>query len=415
MRRACFQLIFYALLLGVLSPTAEASDPTEPHRWHLPRRGARNQAQEAPGPVHAEWNQLGQWVNTGKQQLADWGLRFDVDLTFFDQYANRVVAGRQNFGTFSWRVMGDWRVFDLSETDRSGIGKGFVGFTAFGTSGLGYDPAVESLTANVGAVNTLNATVFGYGAVLDELFWKQVAFGGKLQVLLGKLDQMYHFDTNRVANDGYAQFFSYSLQNNPSIPGPLFGGFGAVVRGNFSENTYAMLGAGDSSMDTAKLPWETLENKSWYQLLELGWSPEVPVLGKGSYRLTPWHNRLFGEDGFGVAFNFDQELGRKDLVGFFRFGYGDEDVTPVKTFVSGGVAFEGPFGREKDLAGIGVAWSKPSPGVGLRSETLLELFYRVEILKAVSITPDLQLVFDPANNLEDDVVVVPGVRLLIQF
>lgn len=176
-----------------------------------------------------------------------------------------------------------------------------------------------------------------------------------------------------------------------------------------------MVGAGDSSMDSAKLPWQTLDNDSWYQLLELGWSATVPKLGKGTYRLTPWHNHLFGDDGFEIALNIDQELGWKNLVGFLRFGYGDEDVTPVKTFVSGGIGVEAPFGRKSDLAAIGVAWSDPSPDDGFRDETLVELLYRVELAKAISITPNLQLVFDPADNADDDFVVVPGVRLLLKF
>jgi carbohydrate-selective porin OprB len=327
------------------------------------------------------------------------------------------VASRQNnFGTFSWRVMGDGKLFDLASSEHlSAIGKGYLGWNAFGTEGLDYDPANETITGNVGAVNTLNSTVFDQGAVVDELFFKQVAMGGKLLVLAGKIDMLYHFDTNRVAGDGYSQFFAYSLQNNPSIPGPVYGGFGGVARGNLPRKTYVMFGVGDSSMNSAELPWKTLDNDSWYQLLELGLGPDIPVLGAGNYRLTPWHNHLFGADGFGVALNIDQELGRKDVVAFFRFGYGDEDVTPVKTFVSGGVAFEAPFGRADDLVAVGVAWSDPSPGSGFRDETLLELFYRVELAKAISITPDLQLVFDPADNRGDDFVVVSGVRLLIKF
>jgi hypothetical protein len=39
----------------------------------------------------------------------------------------------------------------------------------------------------------------------------------------------------------------------------------------------------------------------------------------------------------------------------------------------------------------------------------------VELAKAISITPNLQPVFDPADNAEDDFVVVPGVRLLLNF
>lgn len=401
---------------GAEPAVAVPDDPTEPHRWHMPRRGARGLAQDAVGPVHEEWNLLGRSVNSGKKKLSDMGIRFDADLGFFDQYASRVVAGQQNFGTFSWRIMGDWELFDLGDSERfSPIGKGYVSWTAFGTAGLNYDPARETLTGNVGAVNTLNATVFDTGGVLDELFWKQVALGGKLLLLGGKIDLMYHFDTNRVANDGYSEFFSYSLQNNPSIPGPLYGGFGAIVRANLPHNTYVMFGAGDSSMDRAVLPWETLDNDSWYQLLELGLSPDIPLLGSGNYRLTPWHNHLFGADGFGVALNFDQELGRKDLVAFFRFGYGNQNVTPVETFVSGGLAFEAPFGRKEDWVAIGVAWSDPSPGEGFRPETLVELYYKLEIIKTVSITPNLQLVFDPARNPAADVVVVPGIRAMLKF
>jgi len=405
-----------ATLIGAVPSVADEPDPTAAHRWHMPQRGARDRAQEAVGPVHEEWNHLGQLVNDGKVKLGDWGLRFDIDLDFFNQHASHVAMGQHNFGTFSWRVMGDWELFDLEDGENfSAIGKGFLAWNTFGTEGLDYDPAKETLTDNVGTVNVLNGTVFNKGAIVDELYWKQVALGGKLVVLAGKIDMLYHFDTNRVANDSFEEFYSFSLLNNPSIPGPLYGGFGGIVRANLPKNAYAMFGVGDSSMDSAVVPWDTVDNDSWYQLLELGLGPDIPVLGKGNYRLTPWHNHLFGSDGFGIALNIDQELGRKDLIAFFRFGYGDKDVTPVKAFVSGGIAFEAPFGRKNDIAAVGVAWSDPSPGEGFRDETLLEILYRLEIVKSITLTPNLQLVFDPANNAGDDVVVVPGIRLLMKF
>ena len=59
-------MIVGAPLAVLASPAAEASDPTEPHRWHMPRRGARKLAQEAVGPLHAEWNRFGQLLNDGK-------------------------------------------------------------------------------------------------------------------------------------------------------------------------------------------------------------------------------------------------------------------------------------------------------------------------------------------------------------
>jgi hypothetical protein len=233
----------------------QALDPTRQHRWHMPRRGARKLSRELVSPVHEEWNRLGRLVDGGKHQLHDRGVRFDVDLTFFDQYASQVDSGQNNFATFSWRVMGEWSLLDLEQSESlAAVGRGYLSWTAFGTRGLDYDPGDETPTGNVGTVNVLNATIFDQGAAVDELYWKQVALGGKLLVLGGKIDMAYHFDTNRVANDGYSQFFSYSLQNNSSIPAPIYGGFGGLVRANLSENAYLMLGVGDSSMDKAVLP-----------------------------------------------------------------------------------------------------------------------------------------------------------------
>ena len=142
----------------------------------MPRRGAHKLAPEAVGPAHAEWNRLGHLANAGKSKLRDWGILFDVDLTFFDQQAIRVNSGRKNFATFSWRIMGDAKLFDLRDSDHlSGLGRGFVSWNAFGTAGLNYDPAERTLSGNVGSISTLNATVFDDEAIVDELYWKQVA------------------------------------------------------------------------------------------------------------------------------------------------------------------------------------------------------------------------------------------------
>jgi hypothetical protein len=116
MMRSFRCLVVTSLLLGTAPLAVQESDSTESHRWHMPQRGARKLGQEVAGPPHAEWNRFGHVVNDGKDKFGDWGLRFDVDLDCFDQYASRVVAGQQNFATFSLRVMGDWRSFDVGKT-----------------------------------------------------------------------------------------------------------------------------------------------------------------------------------------------------------------------------------------------------------------------------------------------------------
>ena len=71
-------------------------------------------------------------------------------------------------------------------------------------------------------------------------------------------------------------------------------------------------------------------------------------------------------------------------------------------------------GRRLGL-GVGFAWSKPTSKAGFRDETLLEVFYRFAIRPWIQLSPDLQVVFHPATNREDNIIFVPGIRLNMSF
>lgn len=395
-----------------LPPSAEPAlaRPTDAHRWHLPRRNARKLPRDATASHSEDWNPLAKPAGLAKSFLRDHRVTTDLFVMFFDQYASEVREGQHNYGTFAWRSTGD-----IALVKQSPMGSSYLEWDMNGTLGLNYDQAVESLSSNAGIISDVNANVFPHTSAMDELFWKQVSPGGALVLLAGRIDQSFHFDTNRVANNSMQQLLSFSLMNNLAIPWPLYGGLGGLVRWNVSEEFSVMLGVGDSSSDQPWGFWKTVDDGSWYELLELDLKLDLPGLGKGQYRVTPWHNRLHGEQGWGVGMSFDQELGLPWLVGFFRFGAGDEDVTAFRSFVSGGIALEGPFGRSGDYLAIGVAWSRPSSGEGVRDETILELIYRIRLTPTLELSPDLQLVFDPAQNPGDGLIVVPGIRLAFVF
>jgi hypothetical protein len=392
------------------SPESSLASPTDAHRWHLPRRNAREIPRDATESHPEDWNPLAKPVGAAKTFLRDHRVTTDLFVMFFYQYASEVREGQRDYGTFAWRSTGD-----IALLRDSPIGNSYLEWDMNGTLGLNYDQAVESLSSNAGIISDVNANVYPHTSAMDELFWKQVSPGGALVLLAGRIDQSFHFDTNRVANNSMQQLLSFSLMNNLAIPWPLYGGLGGLVRWNVSEEVSVMLGVGDSSSDEPWGFWKTVDDGSWYELLEFDFKLDLPGLGKGQYRVTPWHNRLDGEQGWGVGMSFDQELGLPWLVGFFRFGAGDEDVTAFRTFVSGGIALEGPFGRSGDYLAIGVAWSRPSPGEGVRDETILELIYRIRLTPTLELSPDLQLVFDPAQNPGDDLIVVPGIRLAFVF
>jgi carbohydrate-selective porin OprB len=387
--------------------TRSADDVTIEHRWHTARRGAREVARDAVDAAPGDWNPLARPAAAGKAWLRDVGITADLFVMGFYRVASELPQGNHDYGTFAWRTIGDWELVSSSR-----LGRSYVEWNLNGTVGVNYDEGKRSLSSTARMISNSNANVFPDTSALNELFWKQVSPSGRLVLMAGRVDHGFHFDTNRVANDSFRKLFSFALMNNLSIPWPLYGGLGGLVHWQPSTQLVFRFGAGDSGSDRPWGFWRTADENNWYQLFEAQLNVNVAGLGKGHYRLTPWHNHLEGEDGWGMGVNFDQELGLPWLVAFFRFGTGDEDVTRVKRFVSGGIAAERPFGRVGDYFALGLAWSRPSAGAGKHDETFLEAQYRFRITPTVELSPDLQLVINPAAN-GDDVIFIPGLRLTL--
>jgi porin len=379
----------------------------------LPQHGEPPSPEE-PSPPSEEpppdWNPLSSPASSLKTWLAGHGVSYQLDLGFTYQYASEVQDGKDHFATFPWRLLGDWVAIDSER-----FGQTYLEWNLLGAVGLNYDLHEEGLAYNVGSISYPNTNAYEDPFAINELFLAQVSPSERFELLVGKIDMYYLFDLNRVANDGFSSFLSFALESNRSIPFPEYGGLGVVAYADVTGDVSVMFGAGDSSSVEPLAFWRTVTDGSWWQLLEIEWRAGIKGLGKGTYRVTPWHSQLHGEDGWGVGLNIDQELGLPWLIAFLRAGVGDGDVTPVERFVSGGLVILEPLGRSRDMIGVGAAWSKPSPDFGVRNETLLEFFYRIALTPSIHVTPDLQIIFSPAANPDPDVVVVPGIRLVFQL
>jgi porin len=355
-------------------------------------------------------------VRKAKGAAQEHGLHLRFDAALYDQRASDVLMGSRNLGTVTWQLAGHWRLLD-----DGGWGTGSVGWSFLGSQSIGAGATDETLSGNVGSISGLNANVVPNVAAVDELFWRHEAADRRWALLVGRVDQASHFDANRIANDGYSQFFAFAFENNLSIPWSTYGGFGGVLRVDLGGGRYVLASVAAVNNEP-RVPWSAAGHEGWNQMLEIGTTHTLPGLGRGHVRVTPWHNSIPGADGFGVAINLDQQLGSGPTcngpgpssgqwIGFFRAGVGDPAVTPVRAFASAGVALQGPFGRTQDRMAIGIAWSDASPGAGARDETLIEAYYRFALSPALSLTPDLQLVVDPALDPDAQDTVVLGLRL----
>ena len=101
---------------------------------------------------------------------------------------------------------------------------------------------------------------------------------------------------------------------------------------------------------------------------------------------------------FGVAVTLEQELGPDgNIVPFARYSYADGRTTSIRQTFAISVGLEQPFGQNFDLIGLGFSWGEPTDRT-LQDQCIFEAFYRFYLTPHSHLTPDIQVIFDPAKK-----------------
>ena len=116
--------------------------------------------------------------------------------------------------------------------------------------------------------------------------------------------------------------------------------------------------------------------------------------------------------GSGFSVSIDQQIGR--ISPFLRFSIADSEITDIRRFLSLGAVYRAPLNRQWDALAIGVASGDPSDAAK-REEILLEIFWRIQLIPFVAVTPDIHFFFNPSDNPTRARIVVAGIRLQIDF
>ena len=115
-------------------------------------------------------------------------------------------------------------------------------------------------------------------------------------------------------------------------------------------------------------------------------------------------------EGWGAAFYLVRYLGERWMP-FVRGGYANDGGTLMETSVSAGVGYD--VVPKSDLLAFGFNWGRPNGntfGSGLSDQYAMELFYRMNLTEQFTVTPDIQLVKNPAQNPTEDTIWVFGIR-----
>ncbi len=310
-------------------------------------------------------------------------------------------------------------------------GSAFVDFMAHG----GQNPANNL----VGAVQAISAIDENPATRLDQLWYQQQLFDGKLWFKLGRIDTTYDFDNIRDAQPFLNGSFGFTptIFVFPSYPFSAWGGEAgwkpwrhvALQAGLFDGNTEDTLSAPASAGPNA------VENPHGLFAMgqeSLNWRLASQRLS-GTVALGEWYHtgsfqtytatRVSDAHGFYVyldqtlwKFRHRPQQAASRIGAFAQYGWTDGQLTLINRNLLGGLRWRGPIpGRPDDNVGIAMTWAHLSRYAKTRynSECILEGFYSLQVTPWLMVQPDLQYVIHPGGTYAN--ALVATVQVGIEF
>lgn len=334
------------------------------------------------------------------------GLEFGTDYALLYQAATE-SRGPSDAASGVWRVFGRW---DLLARDTENTGS--LVFRVENRHGL----RTEITPAELGdVIGSVLPTAVGYsdaGWLLNTLYWVQ-RIKGRATLSGGQLDPTDFVDPSGLLNRLTAFTGEAFAAANPTIAVPD-AGIGASVAATFRDRFYAMAAFTDANGDPTHPFREAFSDGEFFSTIQLGVYSHAEHLDLKNLHVMAWHvdarERVGTPEGWGVSASgtwaFDDRW-----APFLRLGYSQGGAARLEGLVAGGLGVQI---RGGDLLGIGLYWGRPSDSA-LRDQYGAEVFYRLQLVGNLAVTPDFQLVIDPARRLGAGVIAVFGIRGRLVF
>lgn len=335
-------------------------------------------------------------------------LKIGVDYTTLTQYSTFTKSGDDVGFSQVFRILGTWKPFEMPKSS-----PGALVWKMETRSSLGGNPAPRDMGFDTGtALSTANFKELRYWGVTD-LYWRQRFWDGQAGFLVGHMDPGDWADQYPLLN-AWTSFMNDAFYNNPTeaIPKRGFGVVGQV----FSENNlYLMAGIHDANGGDGKLnPGSFFDGEEYFSWAEFGSRGGFEVSRRHNTHAHFWHQDALQaagtEESWGGIFTHSY-LTRDDAVFFVRAGLSEGDAPQLRRFIGAGFSVQP---RERDTFGLATSWGSP-PDKSLRDQITSEMFYRIQVTKNFSVSPDLQLIFRPSFTDQRDWLFIPGLRARMVF
>lgn len=344
------------------------------------------------------------WYATKEQLNAENGLAFGLHYNAVSQWDRGELASDRGSGGI-FEFAGSWTI-----TDRSTPDFGSLVFLLEHQHRFNAGKPVEDIGVPSGSV--LPTSQFAdYGWNLANLYWNGKHRDGKLVFAAGIVDTGDYVDYFAL-NDPLTAYQNAAFSGTPTIalPDP---GLGAMVRFG-GDHLYLSAGFADANATAGSFDYSGIfDEGEYFSHLEIGWTPAYARRFVDNVHVTAWHidkrDRAQVPEDWGVSFSLSTEVG-ESLQPFFRAGYSQGTATALERSISTGI---GVRRGEFNLLGLGLNWGQP-PG-DLSDQYTAEVFYRFQLLPNITLTPDLQLIIDPALDPDQERLFVFGLRVRATF
>jgi porin len=249
-----------------------------------------------------------------------------------------------------------------------------------------------------------------------NLYWRQRMNQGRSTLIAGFLDATDYLDVYALASPwtGFSNFaFSTGTQ---TIPVPNDAALGAAFGTMLSKRAFLIAGLVDTNADPTDLG-DTVDSffddNEYFSSVEFGLTSSQDRIYLDNLHVTLWHvdRRVAAgtPSGWGANFSWNTWLGDRWMP-FVRAGYADEGGSLLELAVSAGAGLLTGGGNVLGFAGH---WGKPNEdtyGTDLEDQYVGEVYFRWKIGRHFEVTPNMQLLIDPALNPEEDAIWVFGLR-----
>ncbi|WP_240732900.1 carbohydrate porin [Halioglobus maricola] len=345
------------------------------------------------------------WYDFKTQVNEEHGFRFGIDYTAWYQQLSDSLTGDDWAASGIFRVYGEWQPFHRQ--DKSA---GRLVLMVDNRHKVGSDITAVNLGAEAGYIGQ-TATLFNdIGWQVINFNWQQDLGDGSGGLIAGRFDPSDYVSVLGYANPWTTFANLASLLNKAmAFPDASWGIGGGSWLGD--ENWYVKGSINDANGTLTN--YEFFEGGSeFYYWGEVGWSPSRSQRYTTNIHLAAWHVDeredlgLVSAEGVTIGGNWTSKDERWMLFG--RAGWADGDSAVYQESYT--LGFMRKFRRNADLLGLAVDWGDP-PQDDLEAQTTGELFYRLQLAENLALTPNVQLLKDPALNNQEDAVWVTGLRI----